>query len=90
MTLALVAGGSNGLPVTGYGEIVAAQCRFVDEVDVEQVAGELVEKQRLPVLVQALPAIFAEALFELLQPVAVEKAEEPAVEHQVLVEGGSK
>ena len=63
MTLALVAGGGDSLPVADDGEIVAAQLWLGDTVDVEQVGGELVKKQRLPVLVQAFPAILAEALF---------------------------
>ena len=63
VTLALVAGGGDGLPMANDGEIVAAQLWLGDTVDVEQVGGELVKKQRLPVLVQAFPAILAEALF---------------------------
>lgn len=84
--LALVAGGGDGLPVADDGEIVAAQLRLGDAVDVKQVGGELVEKQRLPVLVQAFPAIFPETLFKLLQRITMEKAKQPAIEHQVLLE----
>ncbi|MNP14192.1 hypothetical protein D3C76_1065050 [compost metagenome] len=57
----LVALSSDTLPVTDDVQVVATQIGFRDTVNLEQVAPELVEEQRLAILVDAFVLVLAQA-----------------------------
>ena len=86
VTFALVALGGDALPVRDDVQVVAAQLRLADALRFEEVAGELVEEQRLAVVVDAFVAVVAQAQLQRPQAAALEEAQHPAVEHQLLVE----
>lgn len=75
----------NHPPMLDDVEIIATEIGLGNPVNIEQVGGQLMEKQGLSVLVQTFPAVFAKTVFKSLQRIALEKTEQPLVQHQILM-----
>lgn len=74
------------LPLRYDVQVIAAQLGFGDPVHVEQVARQLVEELRLAVIVDALVPVIAKPRLQSHQAAAMEMAQHPAVQHQLLME----